>query len=159
MDTIPEEVLNECSVLTKANSIEGCKLPSVKIVFTPVTNLRKEAGFDVGQVSYHSTRQCRYRIAEKNNEIVNRLNKTKQIKTVDDILAEKAARDQAAKEAKKAELKRQQKQMVEEDRRKEERKNQAKSFYEQIVDDPDRMTTNLEIGKKVSAKEFEENFF
>ena len=37
----------------KANSIEGCKLNKVDIVYTPVGNLRQTNDMDVGQVGFH----------------------------------------------------------------------------------------------------------
>ena len=56
LDTIPEDVLTDCAQLVKANSIEGNKKNDVRIVYTPASNLRKEAGFDVGQVAYHNSK-------------------------------------------------------------------------------------------------------
>jgi predicted ribosome quality control (RQC) complex YloA/Tae2 family protein len=54
LDTIPKAVLQDCAQLTKANSIQGSKLPSVRIVYTPASNLRKEKSFEVGQVAFHN---------------------------------------------------------------------------------------------------------
>lgn len=56
LDTIPEEVLVDCAQLVKANSIEGNKKNDLKVVYTPANNLRKEASFDVGQVSFFNTK-------------------------------------------------------------------------------------------------------
>lgn len=56
LDTIPEDVLIDCAQLVKHNSIEGNKRNDVKIVYTPASNLRKEASFDVGQVSFFNTK-------------------------------------------------------------------------------------------------------
>lgn len=52
LDTIPQDVITDCAQLVKANSIEGNKKNDVKIVYTPASNLRKEASFDVGQVAF-----------------------------------------------------------------------------------------------------------
>jgi predicted ribosome quality control (RQC) complex YloA/Tae2 family protein len=54
LDTIPQDLLADCCHLVKANSIEGSKLGSVRIVYTPASNLRKEQGFAVGQVAFHN---------------------------------------------------------------------------------------------------------
>ena len=59
LDNIPSDLLTDCLQLVKANSIEGSKLNNVRCVYTPVSNLRKEAGFDVGQVSYHNNKMVR----------------------------------------------------------------------------------------------------
>ncbi len=78
MSMIPDEVLHDCAQLVKANSIEGSKKSSVRVVYTPWTNLHKRGGMDVGQVGFHDTKLCKYiNIDKKSNEIVNRLNKTK----------------------------------------------------------------------------------
>lgn len=47
---IPEETLEDCCQLVKANSIQGNKLDNVSIVYTPVSNLKKTATMEVGQV-------------------------------------------------------------------------------------------------------------
>jgi len=73
-------VLTDCCALVKANSIEGCKKPSVKIVYTPWTNLKKRGDMDIGQIGFHDTRQLKFMHIEKRNEIVNRLNRTKEEK-------------------------------------------------------------------------------
>lgn len=51
MEDIPEETLEDCAQLVKANSILGNKENNVDIVYTPWTNLRKTAVMDVGQVA------------------------------------------------------------------------------------------------------------
>ena len=49
IDDIPEAIIEECAQLTKANSIEGCKVGNVPIVYTMWENLRKTGDMDVGQ--------------------------------------------------------------------------------------------------------------
>uniref|UniRef100_A0ACB8G9D2 Coiled-coil domain-containing protein 25 n=1 Tax=Sphaerodactylus townsendi TaxID=933632 RepID=A0ACB8G9D2_9SAUR len=53
MDDIPKEVLIDCAHLVKANSIQGCKMNNVNVVYTPWTNLKKTADMDVGQIGFH----------------------------------------------------------------------------------------------------------
>lgn len=73
IDQIPQDVLNDCAQLVKANSIEGSKKTSVKVVYTPWANLNKRGGMDVGQIGFHDTKQLRYiNVDKKQNEIVNR---------------------------------------------------------------------------------------
>ena len=38
---VPQEIVEECAQLTKLNSIEGCKLNHVRIVYTMWKNLKK----------------------------------------------------------------------------------------------------------------------
>ena len=59
IDSIPGSVLEDCCQLVKANSIEGCKLNKVDIVYTPVGNLRKTNDMDVGQVGFHIDKNVR----------------------------------------------------------------------------------------------------
>ena len=49
--SVPEEIVHECSQLTKANSIAGSKLANVRIVYTPWSNLQKRADMKDGQVT------------------------------------------------------------------------------------------------------------
>ncbi|XP_052549484.1 coiled-coil domain-containing protein 25 isoform X2 [Tympanuchus pallidicinctus] len=53
VDDIPKEVLIDCAHLVKANSIQGCKMNNVNVVYTPWTNLKKTADMDVGQIGFH----------------------------------------------------------------------------------------------------------
>jgi hypothetical protein len=59
INDIPDEVLEDCCQLVKANSIEGCKLNKVDIVYTPVGNLRQTNDMDVGQVGFHVDKNVR----------------------------------------------------------------------------------------------------
>ena len=47
---VPDEIVAECSQLTKANSIEGSKLSHVRIIYTQWSNLKKTEGMADGQV-------------------------------------------------------------------------------------------------------------
>ncbi|KFQ24751.1 Coiled-coil domain-containing protein 25, partial [Mesitornis unicolor] len=53
VEDIPKEVLIDCAHLVKANSIQGCKMNNVNVVYTPWTNLKKTADMDVGQIGFH----------------------------------------------------------------------------------------------------------
>ncbi|XP_065062053.1 coiled-coil domain-containing protein 25-like isoform X2 [Rhopilema esculentum] len=78
VDDIPPDVLTDCAQLTKANSIQGCKMNDVAIVYTPWSNLKKTGDMDVGQVGFHKNKLVkRIMVEKKSNEIINRLNKTK----------------------------------------------------------------------------------
>ena len=100
-DNIPAAVLTDCCQIVKANSIEGNKKNNIKIVYTPFNNLKKVQGHDVGQVGFHSMKMVKYiTVDRRNNEIVNRLNKTKQEKRID-WLDDKNSRIQAEKKLRK----------------------------------------------------------
>eukprot|EP01128_Nolandella_sp_AFSM9_P001811 TRINITY_DN12219_c0_g1_i1.p1 TRINITY_DN12219_c0_g1~~TRINITY_DN12219_c0_g1_i1.p1 ORF type:complete len:207 (+),score=65.16 TRINITY_DN12219_c0_g1_i1:72-692(+) len=77
IDTIPEGVLEDCCQLVKANSIQGSKRKSVKIVYTMWSNLKKTGSMDVGQIGFHDESARRYHTVSKENIIINRLKKTK----------------------------------------------------------------------------------
>lgn len=81
---IKEPLLNDLAQLTKANSIEGNKKNNVTVIYTPWSNLKKSGDMAVGQVSFHNPRLVkRIHVEKRNNEIVNRLNKTKREETPD----------------------------------------------------------------------------
>lgn len=83
IDAIPKELIQDCAQLTKANSIQGCKQNMVNVVYTPWANLKKTGSMDVGQVGFHKDKEVRsFMVEKKINEIINRLNKTKEEKDV-----------------------------------------------------------------------------
>lgn len=99
------EMIEECSQLTKANSIQGCKLNDIKVVYTPWANLKKTNSMEAGQVSFHDEKQRFYfTITRKNNAILNALEKTRVEKDNVDFRAEREARDDAARRKEKQEL-------------------------------------------------------
>lgn len=77
LDDINDELLLECASLVKANSIQGCKKNSVYVVYTRWKNLKKTSSMVDGQVGFHRPDNVRRMSVEKNNSIVNALNKTK----------------------------------------------------------------------------------
>lgn len=103
VDSIPPETLEDCCQLVKHNSIQGNKLTNVGIVYTPWANLRKTASMEVGQVSFHDRKAVRKtRVEKRNNEIVNRLNRTKR-EDNPDLAARREAFDQEVRQQRKAE--------------------------------------------------------
>lgn len=82
--SIPEGILEDCSQLVKANSIEGNKKNNITIIYTPHSNVKKTGDMAVGSVMFHNDRLVkRFHVKERKNEIVNRLNKTKEVRAVD----------------------------------------------------------------------------
>ncbi|KAG8467888.1 hypothetical protein KFE25_006940 [Diacronema lutheri] len=78
LDDIPEEVIEDCAQLTKLNSIEGCKLNDITIVYTMWSNLKKTGDMATGQVGFHNRAAVRFTLVKRRkNEICNLLNKSK----------------------------------------------------------------------------------
>lgn len=99
--SIPEGILEDCSQLVKANSIEGNKKNNITIIYTPHSNVKKTGDMAVGSVMFHNDRLVkRFHVKERKNEIVNRLNKTKEVRAVD-FDAERQERERAIGRKKK----------------------------------------------------------
>jgi len=157
LEDVSPETIMECAQLVKANSIEGCKLSSVYVIYTRWRNLKKTANMVAGQVSYHNPANVKRMLVEKNNSIVNRLNKTKEERHPD---LEMEQQDRAAvfraeqKAAKRAEF--EAAKAAEKDRFKE---NELKSYSSLMQ--ADRMVSNAEIGASVgveAANDYEDDF-
>ncbi|KAM5229607.1 coiled-coil domain-containing protein 25 isoform 4-T4 [Hipposideros larvatus] len=104
IEDIPKEVLMDCAHLVKANSIQGCKMNNVSVVYTPWSNLKKTADMDVGQIGFHRQKDVNIVTVEKKvNEILNRLEKTK-MERFPDLAAEKECRDREERNEKKAQI-------------------------------------------------------
>lgn len=88
--------------LTQFGSL-GNKKDNITVIYTPWANLKKDGSMDVGQVSFHDQRKVRrILVPNRENPIVNRLNKTKVEKKPDlkaekdDMLKQLRAKEQAA---------------------------------------------------------------
>ncbi|XP_044146984.1 coiled-coil domain-containing protein 25 [Bufo gargarizans] len=104
IDDIPKDVLTDCAQLVKANSIQGCKMNNINVVYTPWANLRKTGDMDVGQIGFHRQKDVKsINVEKKANEILNRLEKTKD-ERYPDLAAEKESRDREERNEKKAQI-------------------------------------------------------
>ncbi|XP_066450725.1 coiled-coil domain-containing protein 25 [Eleutherodactylus coqui] len=104
IDDIPKDVLTDCAQLVKANSIQGCKMNNINVVYTPWANLRKTGDMDVGQIGFHRQKDVKsINVEKKVNEILNRLEKTKD-ERFPDLVAEKESRDREERNEKKAQI-------------------------------------------------------
>lgn len=82
------ELLTQMGQLVKANSIKGNKLNNVTIIYTPVENLHTDGLMDTGTVTFKNPKLVkRMTIAKKDNQVINKLNKTKTEGTTDDFIA------------------------------------------------------------------------
>lgn len=78
VDDVQGEVLQDCLQLCKSMSIQGNKLESCHIIATPWHNLRKSKSMKPGEVSFKSTKGCKkFTCHERNQKILNRLQKTR----------------------------------------------------------------------------------
>ncbi|RVX71894.1 hypothetical protein B0A52_04293 [Exophiala mesophila] len=101
--TIPAGLLEDCAQLTKANSIEGNKKDNVTIIYTPWSNLRKDASMATGQVSFHDPKMVKkVHVKERQNAIVNRLNKTR-VEKFPDLREEREADQREKRKAERLE--------------------------------------------------------
>lgn len=152
---VPAEIVEDCCQLVKANSIEGCKRPSVKIVYTMWSNLRKEAGMAAGQVGFHnsSAKAMHYKTVEKNSAIINRIKKTQIEKEIGLIKEMKSKYEQ-----KQRELERKRKQEEKEEARlaaeERKRKEQQESYADVMLEE--NMVANTDMGQ--TAEDFEDDF-
>ncbi|KAJ8009076.1 hypothetical protein DPEC_G00085100 [Dallia pectoralis] len=139
IEDIPKEVLIDCAQLVKNNSIQGCKMNNISVVYTPWANLKKTGDMDVGQIGFHRHKEVKTVTVEKKiNEVVNRLEKTKD-ERYPDLAAEKESRDREERNEKKAQildLKKKEKDDVKKKRELEELKS-----YSSLMTS-DNMTTN-----------------
>ncbi|KAJ5923029.1 hypothetical protein N7516_010732 [Penicillium verrucosum] len=88
-DNIAQPLLEDCAQLTKANSIEGNKKDNITIIYTPWSNLKKDGSMAAGQVTFHNHKLVRkVYVKQRENPIVNRLNKTR-VEKYPDLRAEK----------------------------------------------------------------------
>uniref|UniRef100_A0A914UJN8 Coiled-coil domain-containing protein 25 n=1 Tax=Plectus sambesii TaxID=2011161 RepID=A0A914UJN8_9BILA len=143
LDDIPSQLIDDCAQLVKANSIQGNKMNNIDVVYTMWENLNKTGDMDVGQVGFKKNKEVRKVHVEKRiNDIVNRLNKTKNEKEID-YRGEREERDRKEREDKKALLREQRQQQAEAERLKEEeRKAHSYDTYMSSAN----MTTNVDRG-------------
>ncbi|KAL8953205.1 MAG: hypothetical protein Q9222_000940 [Ikaeria aurantiellina] len=121
-DQLPSSLIEDCAQLTKANSIEGNKKDNITIIYTPWSNLLKNASMATGQVSFREQKRTRtILVPTRLNPVINRLMKTRTVASADGLFAEKEQHlsELRAKAREKAKETRK-----EEDRLKKERKDE-----------------------------------
>ncbi|MFH4974367.1 hypothetical protein AB6A40_001076 [Gnathostoma spinigerum] len=133
-DTMPESLMIDCAQLVKANSIQGCKMNNIEVVFTPWENLKKTGDMDVGQIGFKDDKRVRkIKVEKKNNDILNRLNKTKVTEDID-YQAEREQRD--AKERQKQRQKQKEMKEIEKlDKEAKERENRIRSYEDVFTEE------------------------
>jgi hypothetical protein len=158
LDDVSEATIMECAQLVKANSIEGCKLKECHVVYTRWRNLKKTAAMEVGQVSYHDPSKVKRLKVEKDNAIVNRINRTKEEK-FPDLAALQEARAKEFRAEQKA-VKQSQEQALKQARREREEQAQLRSYASVMVED--KMKSNADMPASAddsAARAYEDDFF
>ncbi|KAL7673832.1 hypothetical protein ACOME3_000111 [Neoechinorhynchus agilis] len=113
LEDLPQWLILDCCQLTKHNSIKGNKMPSVKIVFTPVKNLCKRGAMDVGQVGFVSQKAVKHiPNVSKEMDTMKRLRKTERqvplkdfVKEYEEYMEKVRAAERARKKAEEAKKK------------------------------------------------------
>lgn len=153
IESIPKEVLEDCAQLVKHNSIEGNKIGNVAVVYTMWSNLKKTGDMAVGQVSFHDTRLVKRIVVEKRqNEIVNRLNRTK-TEAFPDLGQEKRDR---IKEINRRERERVRKQAEADKALREQRQREKEARSYDKIHNTTAMTSNKDV--RQDANSFEDDF-
>ncbi|KAG0064185.1 Coiled-coil domain-containing protein 25 [Linnemannia elongata] len=158
-DNIPQPLLDDLAQLVKANSIEGNKKNNLTIIYTPWANLKKSGDMDVGQVSFKKNNLVkRVHVAERINEIVNRLNKTK-VERFPDLAQEKADYERNQRRA----VKQKESERAQDEYRKVQdlKKKAADRGYASIFEDEDMMkgsSNYRNMDHDGDAEAFEEDF-
>lgn len=158
LDDIPENLLLDCASLVKANSIVGCKQSSVYVVYTRWKNLKKTADMVDGQVGFHRPENVRRIKVEKNNAIVNRINKTKRedYPNLYQMQQDRLREIQMEKKEQRRQFEKQKR--MEELKRKQEKEEKS---YDRIMN-ANEMRSNTEVEATVdntAAEAYEEDFF
>ncbi|XP_050425531.1 coiled-coil domain-containing protein 25 [Adelges cooleyi] len=105
LDDIPEKLLEDACQLVKANSIKGCKMNEVVVIYTMWSNLKKISGMKSGEVSFNNPSAVRKKTTKKDKAIVNRLSKTEKSGVKMDYEGDREARERREIDRKKAENK------------------------------------------------------
>ncbi|KAJ5995837.1 Coiled-coil domain-containing protein 25 [Penicillium waksmanii] len=153
-DNIEGPLLEDCAQLTKANSIEGNKKDNITIIYTPWSNLKKDGSMATGQVSFHNQKLVRkILVRERENAIVNRLNKTR-VEKFPDLRSEK---EEAAKKKRNSERKSRDQRMEREKLEKREREQikwQKAHAYDDMFSDEAMMNSS----NQDRGEDFEDDF-
>lgn len=90
IETMPPELIAEAAQITKENSIEGCKLNNLTIIYTPYQNILKDGSMDVGTVSFHNDKAVRRTIVkEKDKEFLKYVKHNKVEDTKSNLMQDK----------------------------------------------------------------------
>ncbi|RMZ81063.1 hypothetical protein DV738_g2375, partial [Chaetothyriales sp. CBS 135597] len=114
--------------------LEDCnKKDNVTVIYTPWSNLRKDASMATGQVSFHDPKAVKkVHVPTRQNPIVNRLNKTK-VEKFPDLRAEREADQREKRKAERIERENQKAKDREERKRRDELRWQKDHAYDDLM--------------------------
>ena len=135
--------------------ISGNKLTKITVLYTPWSNLKKTAGMETGQVTFHKQNLVKkVFLLDRDNKVLNRLNKTKQERNPD-LAAEKIEKQRLERDAQRLVEKRKKQEdlaLTEERKRLAEQRD-----YKNLVQES-AMTSNKTKDKQKGFKAYEEDF-
>lgn len=132
---VNQVLTSDCAILL------GNKKDNVTIIYTPWSNLKKDASMATGQVSFHDHKMVRkIHVATRQNPIVNRLNKTK-VEKFPDLRAEREADQRGKRKAERIEREEQKSKDREEKKRREDLRWQKDHAYDDLMNE-DNMVSN-----------------
>ena len=111
----------------------GNKKDNVTIIYTPWSNLRKDASMATGQVSFHDQKMVmKVHIPSRQNPIVNRLNKTK-LEKFPDLRAERETDQREKRKVERLQREAQKAKDREEKQRRDELRYQKDHAYDDLM--------------------------
>jgi hypothetical protein len=158
LDDISEDLLTDCAALVKANSIQGCKLSFVYVVYTRWKNLKKTNDMVDGQVGFHRPDNVRRLKIEKHNTIVRQIQKSKE-ERYPDLFQEQQDHLRELTLQKREEIKNAS--MLKKQQKDEAIRLKEEMSYDRIMV-PEKMTRNSELKSSAdtaAAEEYEDDFF
>jgi len=162
LEDVSDSTIMECAQLVKANSIEGCKLREVYVVYTRWRNLNKTNDMEVGSIGYHDKTKVKRIKVEKDQTIVNKINKTKEERFPDlPALQRQRAEEIRKQEQDQKKEQKETKRITEKKERWEKEQAANLKSYKSIMKE-EKMKSNYDVDASVddsAAKKFEEDFF
>jgi hypothetical protein len=132
--------------------VSGSKLPSVTVVYTPWTNLKKTQGMDVGSVAFHDDRLARKRKCNRNNQTVKLLEKSRTEKDMDlKALKEERDRNERVQER----LSKETEKKTERERREAKQRQEDTLHYKDLMQE-DNMVSNKDTQQ--DFRDYEDSF-
>lgn len=158
VDSIPRGTLEDCLQTVKANSISGSKMKSVAVIYTYVSNLRKDSQtMDTGTVGFHDEKAVR-RVSSvsRDAEVVKRVDRTRTERSVREMEADREHHDSEARAQRKAETLKQRKEAAEAEKK---AKEAAEARSYSSVMKPEKMHSNSEAAASGrTAQQVEDDF-
>lgn len=162
LEDVSPETIMECAQLVKANSIEGCKMKEVYVVYTRWRNLNKMPSMEVGSIGYHDKTKVKRILVVKDQSIVNKINKTKKEEFPDLCALQLLRAEEFKANQKKILIETKNAKKISDKKEKYEKECQAKIKNYSGIMKESKMKSNDEMGATIddsAARAFEDDFF